>query len=80
MSTSQWVTGYPAPVLRPYVTRYIGYRLLGHPPALHRGLPSQSMTLMFNIGPTIDIVSQANPKHEPRRYRSVLGGCTRGQR
>ncbi|HUG33109.1 MAG TPA: helix-turn-helix domain-containing protein [Acidimicrobiia bacterium] len=74
MSVTQWVTGAPAPELRPFVARYIGYRLLGQRPGLHRGLPSPNMTLIFSIGRTIDVVAQTNPRHDPRRYRAVLGG------
>lgn len=74
MTTSQWVTRAPARPLRPYVTKYIGYRLFGHPPGLHRGLPSQNMTLIFSIDRTIDVVAQTNRRNPPRRYRSVLGG------
>lgn len=74
MAVEQFVNREPAPALRPYIGRYIGYRLLGLASGLHRGLPSQNMTLIFSIGPEIDIVSQTSPGHDPRRYRSVVGG------
>lgn len=74
MTINQWVTRAPAPGLRPYVAGYVGYRLLAHPPAFHRGLPSQNMTLIFSIERTIDVVSQTNQQQRPRRYRAVLGG------
>lgn len=74
MAVAQWVTRDPAPGLRPYVGRYVGYRLLGQPPGLHRGLPSRNMTLIFSIGPEIDIVSQTNRSRTPRSYRAVLAG------
>lgn len=74
MAVEQFVDREPAPALRPYLGRYIGYRLLGLASGLHRGLPSQNMTLIFSIGPEIDVVSQTSPGHDPRRYRSVVGG------
>jgi AraC-like DNA-binding protein len=74
MAVAQWVTSDPASGLRPYVGRYVGYRFLGQPPGLHRGLPSQNMTLIFSIGPEIDIASQTNRSLAPRSYRAVLAG------
>lgn len=74
MTVSQTVVRAPTRALRPYVTQYVGYRLLGHPPALHRGLPSRSMTLIFSIDRTIDVVVQTDPRLPPRSYRAVLAG------
>lgn len=74
MAVSQWFKRESSPVLRPFVSQYIGYRMLGHPPALHRGLPSENLALIFSIGPDIDVVSQTNPKQAPRRYRAVAAG------
>lgn len=74
MTVSQSVVRAPTHALRPYVTQYVGYRLLGHPPALHRGLPSRSMTLIFSIDRTIDIVAQTDSRLPPRSYRAVLAG------
>lgn len=74
MPTSRWVIRDPAPALRPYVGRYVGYRLRDHPPALHRGLPSSNLALIVSIGPEIDVVSQTNPRHAPRRYRALVAG------
>jgi len=74
MTVSQTVVRAPTRALRPYVTQYVGYRLLGHPPAFHRGLPSRSMTLMFSIDRTIDVVAQTDPRLPPRSYRAVLAG------
>ena len=74
MPISEWATKDPDPGLRSYVGGYIGYRLLGHPPALHRGLPSSNLALIFSIGPEIDVVSQTDPKQSPRRYRALVAG------
>ena len=64
----------PAEPLRPFVDSYLGDRLSGFPPGLHRGLPSRNLTFIVSIGPTIDVVAQTDPTEGPRSYRCVLGG------
>ena len=71
---SEWVVALPAPPLRPFIERYCGYRMTGYAPGLHRGLPSPHMTFIVSIGPDIDVVAQANPAQEARRYGCVLSG------
>ncbi len=70
----EFVTRPPAPGLRPFVDRYIGYRLGGFPPGLHRGLPSRHMTFIVSIGPPIEVVVQTNRHQAPQNYGCVLGG------
>jgi AraC-like DNA-binding protein len=70
----EWVTGTPAARLRPFVDGYVGYRLAGFAPGIHRGLPSRHMTFIVSIGPSIDVVTQTNPAQLPRRYGCVLSG------
>jgi len=69
-----WVLGTPAARLRPFVERYVGYRMLGYPPGLHRGLPSRHMTFIASIGEPIHVVAQTAPSQPPRSYATVLGG------
>jgi AraC-like DNA-binding protein len=71
---SDWVAAQPAPALRGFVDRYVGYRLAGFSPGLHRGLPSRHMTFIASIGAPIDVVAQSNPRQAPERYRCTLGG------
>jgi AraC-like DNA-binding protein len=70
----EWVTRLPVGGLRPFVDRYIGYRLSGFPSGLHRGLPSRYMTFIVSIGPAIDVVAQTDPRQAPDRYGCVLSG------
>ena len=70
----EWVTRAPAPLLRPFVDGYIGYRLVGFPPDIHRGLPSRHMTFIVGIGQAIDVVAQTDPAQSPQRYGCVLSG------
>ncbi|MPY96321.1 MAG: AraC family transcriptional regulator, partial [Acidimicrobiia bacterium] len=69
-----WSTRPPAPQLAPFIEHYVGYRLLGSAPGLHRGLPSRHLTFIVSIGPAIDVVAQSDPGQSPRSYRCVLGG------
>ena len=71
---SEWVTRRPASELAPFVDRYVGYRLSGVDPGVHRGLPSRHLTFIVSIGPEIDVVAQTDPAQSPDRYRCVLGG------
>lgn len=71
---AEYATAPPAEPLRRYVDRYIGYRLAGFPPGVHRGLPSRHMTLAVGIGPEIDVAAQTDPRQAPQSYRCVLGG------
>jgi hypothetical protein len=64
----------PTPRLRACIDRYVGYRMTGFPPGLHRGLPSRHMTFIAGIGPTIDVVSQTDPDQAPASYGCVLSG------
>ncbi|MEV4638916.1 hypothetical protein AB0J80_16335 [Actinoplanes sp. NPDC049548] len=55
MVVDEYVQARPAPVLRPYVAWYSGYRQAGIVPGTHRGLPSPYLTLPSN-----------RPTHLPR--------------
>ncbi|MBF6355355.1 AraC family transcriptional regulator [Nocardia higoensis] len=72
--TSETVTARPASVLAGFVDHYIGYRMTGYAPGLHRGLPSRHQTFIVAIGPTIDVVAQTDRTQSPADYRCVLSG------
>jgi AraC-like DNA-binding protein len=71
---SETVLQRPAAPVAPYVEQYVGYRLLGFPPGLHRGVPSRHLTFIVSIGDPIDVVAQTDPSQSPARYRCVIGG------
>lgn len=73
-AVQEWVTAPPAPALRHVVDRYVGYRLLGMPAGLHRGLPSRNMTLIVSVDRPIDVIAQADRSQSPRPYWAILGG------
>jgi AraC-like DNA-binding protein len=72
--TADWASARPAPPLRPFVDGYLGYRLAGCSPGVHRGLPSRHMTLIVSIGEAIEVLEQTDPRQGPERYGCVLGG------
>lgn len=68
------VRGVPAPPLRPFVAWYSGYREAGVPPALHRGLPSPYLTLIITLDDPLELAVHPDPRQQPRRYTTLLGG------
>lgn len=46
----EFVQHVPPPLLVPFVTAAHGYRVPSYPVGVHRGLPSSSMTLVFELG------------------------------
>jgi AraC-like DNA-binding protein len=73
-SRTDWVTAVPSPCLRPFIDRYVGYRLTGFPAGVHRGLPSRHMTFIVSIGPAIDVAVQTDARQSPATYRCVVSG------
>ncbi|MFC4125588.1 AraC family transcriptional regulator [Nocardia rhizosphaerae] len=73
-ATSEVVMAAPAPLLAAFIDRYVGYRMTGYPPGLHRGLPSRHMTFIVAVGPPIDVVAHTDPTQTPGSYRCVLSG------
>jgi len=71
---AEWVTAPPAPRLASFIDRYVGYRMTGFAPGVHRGLPSRHMTFIVSVGPSIDVVSQTDPGQLPASYRCVVSG------
>jgi AraC-like DNA-binding protein len=64
----------PGPAVAPLVERYVGYRMLGFPAGVHRGLPSRHLTFIVSIGPPVDVVAQCDGSQSPQQYRCVVGG------
>jgi AraC-like DNA-binding protein len=64
----------PAPVLRPFIAGYVGFRQAGVAPATHRGLPSPYLTVIFTIDDPLTVAAHADPRQPPASYRSLVGG------
>jgi AraC-like DNA-binding protein len=59
------------PALRPYVAELIGYAYGGDPPELHRGLPSQHLTLVITLDEPLGIAWPGSPVN---KFDTVVGG------
>jgi AraC-like DNA-binding protein len=73
-SDSHYETARPAAPLRAFIERYVGYRMSGFAPGVHRGLPSRHLTFIVSIGPTIDVIAQTDPHQAPASYHCVVSG------
>ncbi|RJQ69467.1 AraC family transcriptional regulator [Pseudonocardiaceae bacterium YIM PH 21723] len=59
--------GQPAAALRPYIAAYHGYHQRGVPPAVHRGLPSPYLTIIFTLFEPLRLMRHGD-------YRAIVGG------
>ncbi len=71
---SEYVRGQPAPALRQFIAGYQGYRYAGGPPAVHRGLPSPYLTLIFTLTEPLTVAAHADPRQPPGSFPTLLGG------
>jgi AraC-like DNA-binding protein len=71
---SESVTGRPAPALRPFIGCYSGYRQAGIPPALHLGLPSPYLTLIFTIHEPLTVLEHPDPHQGGGDFLTLAGG------
>jgi AraC-like DNA-binding protein len=56
------------------VAYYTGYRQRGVPPALHRGLPSPFLTLIFTLDEPLVLLAHPDPRQPPGDFGTLLGG------
>jgi AraC-like DNA-binding protein len=73
-STVESVVGLPAPALRPLVGRYVGYRVEGSAPRLHRGLPSRHVTLIISLAAPIHVAALPGSRLAGGRFAALAGG------
>ncbi len=69
-----FATRLPAPPLRAFIDRYVGYRTVGSVSGVHRGLPSRHLTFIVSIGDPITVLAQTDPAQAPESYGFVLSG------
>src|ERR1700722_13799207 len=66
--------GLPPAALRPLVSWYTGYRQAGIEPAVHLGLPSPFLTLIFTLDEPMEITVHPDPGQPGGRYVTLAGG------
>jgi AraC-like DNA-binding protein len=64
----------PAAALRPFVASWTGYRQAGDRPAVHRGLPSPFLTLIFTLDDPLVIAAHPDPRQPPGTFQTLVGG------
>jgi AraC-like DNA-binding protein len=64
----------PAPALRPFVPSWTGYRQTGLPAAVHRGLPSPFLTVIFTLDDPLVMAAHPDPRQRPGSFRTLVGG------
>jgi AraC-like DNA-binding protein len=61
----------PVGALRPYVAELGGYAYAGEPPVLHRGLPSQFLTLVVSLDEPLGVAWPGEPVD---KFHTLVGG------
>jgi AraC-like DNA-binding protein len=64
----------PSPALGELVGWYAGYRDVGVPPALHRGLPSPGLTVIFTLDDKLTIAEHPDPAQPADCFDTLVGG------
>jgi AraC-like DNA-binding protein len=76
--TVETVAHLPAPLLRPFVERYLAYRLEGFPPGIHRGLPSRHLTFIISLADPIEVVGSPGAMSWAGSFTGVVSGLHPG--
>jgi AraC-like DNA-binding protein len=73
-----WAARAPHPALRHLVRRYAGYTQHGVSLAVHRGLPSRSVTVVISLADPIKVVGGAGTEQGPLRLQALASGLHLG--
>jgi len=71
---SESAVSLPAPQLRPFITRYAGFRHSGLPPGVHIGHPSTEVDLIISLGPRFDVLQMPNSTQGPASFAALVSG------
>jgi AraC-like DNA-binding protein len=66
--------GRPGPALAAHVSRATGYRLAGHEPGVHLGLPSPSLPLVISLDAPVATTALPDPRQTPGAFIAPTGG------
>jgi AraC-like DNA-binding protein len=73
-AVNEFAAGRPVAGLRPLVAGYSGYRQAGVAPAVHRGLPSPYLTVIFTLDDPMDVTAHPDAAQPGDRYDTLVGG------
>jgi AraC-like DNA-binding protein len=73
-----WAVGRPHPALRALISRYIGYRQDGVLLEVHRGLPSQHVTLIVSLEAPVRLLEMPGSDQRSARWQGFVGGLHTG--
>jgi AraC-like DNA-binding protein len=71
---SEAAVSLPAPQLRPFITRYAGFRHSGLPPGVHIGHPSTEVDLIISLDARFDVLEMPNSTQRPASFRALVSG------
>lgn len=74
MVTGEFVFHRAGGPLRGLVAGAVGYAQDGLDPAVHRGLPSPTLTLIVTLDDPLEIAAHPDPAQAPGRYEAMVGG------
>jgi AraC-like DNA-binding protein len=69
-----WDFAVAPPRIAPGVTSMVGYRALGHPGELHRGMPSSTLTFIVSLDDGVEAAESAEALPAARPNPLLLGG------
>lgn len=73
-----WAARRPHPALRSLLTRYIGYRQHGVTLPVHRGLPSEHVTLIVSLLEPVRLIDMPGSEQRPDRWQGFASGLHAG--
>jgi AraC-like DNA-binding protein len=75
---AEWVESTPAAPLRPYVRSYLGYRMEGFDPGVHRGLPGRHLTFIISLDAPVEMATMPRPEQAGRSSQAFAAGLHAG--
>jgi AraC-like DNA-binding protein len=73
-----WAVRRAHPALRALVSRYVGYRQHDVTLEVHRGLPSQYLTLIISLAEPIRLLEMPGSAQKPDHWQGFVGGLHTG--
>ena len=70
----EYVVGRPTGAAARWVHAYHGYRQVGVPPALHLGLPSPYLTVIFTLDEPLHLLQHVDASRPAGYYTAMVGG------